>query len=751
MKSKFLRMLLSCVLIVAILVSCVACNAGSNDLLNNNSANNSNANANNSYDDGADTAITNEEGYTFSKTDRVSYQGTHIRNITESSTDFIKGGKTEYTLVMPQTTTKTVSEMKADFLLLFKKATGITLSVRLDVDVVNDWSVEKKYISVGETLLVEKAQISKDEYSIDNIKTEGIRIITKGNTQFLLGGDQFGVVNAMYEFLTIYFNFDCYHRSGIELDTGVSDLKFKNIDLTEIPDVEHYSGDYNKYGWELNPEPIDVYALGTDTYRQEVSVYNHRLRAHSANNPYLKVDKEFVHNESDSPRFHTVNEFIPVGSDLTIPDDIWKYRDQIGFKNTDPHIPYHADMYEKEQKQFCFTAHGNQDIYDDMVDLCAAKVIFSLMHYNAVKYPQFKYITITIEDNQGQCVCASCLDAYSKYLSSGTTVRFINKVGEIVDKWLKIQADENAEFHDSYREEFKILTFAYLYDELPPVNVTVNSDGSKTYTPMDPSVKLTERTAIFLTRWQGTAIYDSLHGPGLDDVLPGWDALKAPNGGHVFWYNSPSVFSRDYAYDELTQYNNDFWQTIAYYGYEDVFMDHFSGGIETSGWKTLFSYLCSKLRWDSNANIDELIKKFMNGMYYEAADIMYQLYEDMRLYYVNIRANSDDPNSTWQYVHANAEKYYPYPVLEAWINSFELAKAKIAHYQETDPDLYITIKTRIEIEEAGELVKAIYLYGGKTNRPFTIGKLNEYRKLIIDLSELTPKLSWQGSKVSEYV
>jgi hypothetical protein len=137
----------------------------------------------------------------------------------------------------------------------------------------------------------------------------------------------------------------------------------------------------------------------------------------------------------------------------------------------------------------------------------------------------------------------------------------------------------------------------------------------------------------------------------------------------------------------------------------------------------------------------------MEGMFYEASDIMYNIYDDMRLYYVNLRAKAKDPS---RHPLISSADSYPYPVLNGWITSFELAKAKIAHYEETNPDLYITLKTRIEIEEVGEVIKAVVFYSG-SNSPYNLKKLNEYRSLIANLAAISPGIEWQGKAIIDYI
>ena len=158
--------------------------------------------------------------------------------------------------------------------------------------------------------------------------------------------------------------------------------------------------------------------------------------------------------------------------------------------------------------------------------------------------------------------------------------------------------------------------------------------------------------------------------------------------------------------------------------------------------------LILKLRWNCKLDTNEIIRNYMEGMYLDAADDMLAIFEDARLYYVNIRANDKEPEMNPSIAFA---KYYPYPVLEGWINRYEIAKEKIAHYEQTNPDLYIAVKTRIEIEEAGEICKVLTFYNSESNRPYSLDKLNEYKDILSNLYELCPRFEFNGNTLSSYI
>ena len=118
----------------------------------------------------------------------------------------LKDGATDYQLLVPAASDSVINTALEEFKILFKRATNIDLLIVKDSQTT--WSEEAKYISFG---INEYQKAAGVEYDQIGIKEDGIRIITKGNSVFLLGGVGMGVVYAVYDFMEIYFNFDFYY------------------------------------------------------------------------------------------------------------------------------------------------------------------------------------------------------------------------------------------------------------------------------------------------------------------------------------------------------------------------------------------------------------------------------------------------------------------------------------------------------------------------------------------------------------
>lgn len=656
---------------------------------------------------------------------RVEYYGTHEVFATDTENYLVKDGASDYVVVVPQKAGSMLTDGKNDFLILFKQATGVSLSVKTD-NAIENFSTSQKYISLGETTLVEQAGIDKSEYSYEKLKNEGIRIITKENTVFLLGGSEFGVNNAVYKFLEIYFNFDHYHISCTEIDKNVTNCMFKNIDVTDVPDIDHFFGaDYTFHWGRGTVSPLAALALDTQTAAEEAKYNHHRAGNHvSINDLYMPIHTE-LDVGSSSATIHNAMECYPKG--------------ESPYCNVDG-----VDLCHAKGPQLCYTGHGNEEVVNYMVEKCAEKIIFSLKNYTPDKYPYKDYITLTMEDTDDICGCDACKKDYAEIKHSGSLIRFSNKLAAKVDEWLEAQKPEDAEFHNAYRENFKILVFGYNVYTDPPVD----ENGEL----LAEDLVAHKRLSVFHTSSDGVSahadVYDSKW-PGAVEQVKGWKAVSE-NSTLWFWHNSGNIACNAYFSDGFTTYSNNFMELMAYGGYEFVYAAHFlNGGSELTAWQNLLVYIQNKLRWDCHRDADFYIRKYMKAMYKDAADVMYELLQSERLYYALLVEDAGE-NNNWGRDMAT-EANYPYPVLKGWLDMCDQAIEQIEPLKEIDSTLYTIIHQRIEIETAAHLYKIIRLYGGKNAKPFSNVKLAEYKDRIRSIGVLSPGLRVEGISVKDVI
>lgn len=647
---------------------------------------------------------------------RVTYEGTHQINVTETENYLVKNGKTDYVVVTPKSATNMISQVKTDFLILFKKATGISLTIKVD-DTVDDYSENSKYISIGHTALVEQAGISEQEFSSYNIKKEGIRLITKGSNIFILGGSDTGVCNAVYKFLEIYFNYDYYYRNCIEIDKNVTDCKFKTLDVLDIPDVNSYYGNHYVYEYDKSVHPLDAEGLGFDTVEDEIKAKN--LRA-----------GQFT---------HVGYLLLPIHKQLNL---------------SSASAPFHNTMYYIERtaenekmfgssSQLCYTAHGDAEVLERMVNLCAEKVIFSLKNYTPDKYPYRNYASFTMTDTSDICGCQACKKDYAEVGYSGSLIKFANKMGKKVEEWLDAQKDENAEFHYAYRENFKILIYGYNVYTDPPVK----EDG----TPISEEVMCYDNIGVWHVSSRGISAHADIYDEKWPDQIKqveGWKNITQKSGCLWFWHNSGNVINNIYFSDGFTTYSNNFFEAFAWAGYEMIYAAHFlQGGGEMTAWQNCLSYVSSKIRWDVKRDMDYYIRKYMKAMYLDAADIMYNLLAQERVHYASLVVNAKE-NNDWGRT-MNKKENYSYLLLKNWVAMCDSALDAIAYLENTDPNLYKVVHQRIELENIAHLYKIVDLYGSESAKPFTDQQLAEYKQRIREIGLLAPSLKYGGKPLYE--
>ena len=138
----------------------------------------------------------NEEG----AVQKASFAGTHDYTAPETNEWLVKDSRSDYVVVIPETRSTTIDKALAEFVWLFKKATGVTLRTATDRDTVHTQTA--KYISLGNTATLKSAGIEVDR---NLLGVDGGRIVTKDSSVYIFGGEDKGTLYAVYTFMSICF------------------------------------------------------------------------------------------------------------------------------------------------------------------------------------------------------------------------------------------------------------------------------------------------------------------------------------------------------------------------------------------------------------------------------------------------------------------------------------------------------------------------------------------------------------------
>lgn len=162
--------------------------------------------------------------------------GLNYSNVTQSDIDFVLDGATDYKVVYPEGNTEQALQLALSEIQTFVyQATGINIAVISDEGYT--WQESDKILAFGKGQPYEQAKTAGVEFDEEGMKQTSYLLKTVGNTVFLVGGDMFGTLFAVYRFLNEQFNWETFAADEIVIDQGVKNEKLLNYDIKAVKDV----------------------------------------------------------------------------------------------------------------------------------------------------------------------------------------------------------------------------------------------------------------------------------------------------------------------------------------------------------------------------------------------------------------------------------------------------------------------------------------------------------------------------------
>ena len=162
--------------------------------------------------------------------------GDEIQEDRLTNIDLVKNGTSDYVIVIPEDSDGNVSTASRELQTFFEEATGVKLAIIRDSACV--FNPNASYLSIGDTSILKGSGVKVD---YNELGRAGLRLVTKGKTVIMAGATSNGSLYATYEFLERTFNFEVYGTDEIYIDKNVRDIKLKDFDVTEIPTFESRS------------------------------------------------------------------------------------------------------------------------------------------------------------------------------------------------------------------------------------------------------------------------------------------------------------------------------------------------------------------------------------------------------------------------------------------------------------------------------------------------------------------------------
>ena len=505
----------------------------------------------------------------------------------------------------------------------------------------------KHFISLGSTTYFENVakSNSKIDLSKEALNEDGFYIYTNSENVYINGYNDRGVMYGVYEF------------------------------LEDTLGVKYLSYDYTYYPTGLNE--VNLYSYD----KAYVPLFSQRAYL---NTPVFENDYEYVGHM----RFNTDYCIMPSnmgGSSLwhsfPVPGhtvgSILPYSDYLAGGSDSSGNPLIKEEYREIYQHRTVDGKNYSNWYLGSLDLCytngvtynvgEANSTLNLMIESLKKIltedTTCEFIHIGQADVASSCPCPHCSESAGQYRSSGVMIRFMNKLEEAVNSWLR--ETQNG-------REITFSMFAYSYNVQPPVN----DDGEA----IDETVIPNKRVAVKYAPIQAYYEYsldDDRQNDNTRGQLQRWSKL----GCDFMAWTYATVFSNYFCYiphyqsmknllSELKAANVIYEFDQSLYDESSVFQQH------------LDAYIFSKLCWNIDLNVNDLVKEFCK--YYFGVDayedvLAYQNAMDNHFAYMESKDVTVDGSGTFF-----TSENYPYQFTKKACSYFEDAITKTKNNSNLD-------------------------------------------------------------------
>lgn len=578
----------------------------------------------------------------------------HQINHTPTSKYILLDNACDYSVVIPDDASNDLLVYVKEFISLFEEATNVTLELVYE----KDYSSSGKFFSFGNTTLFTNSGISM-EY--EQLKTQGYIIKTIDEGIYMNGFTDASCIYAAYKYLSIMFNYDFFGPNTYKIDKNVTSVPLEDFDIIDAPDIEYRMGSYG-------------FANGSTGRKYGLS-----------------VDDSFM--TVGGIKWHNTFAYLPPET----------------YKDT------HPEWYSDDGTQLCYTAHGNEESKQEMIDN-VTKTIQTTMIENPTK----NVISFSIQDSNTFCDCDTCSASKIKYngANSAVIIQFLNQVSDNIHEWFETEEGK------PYERDLKILFFAYLSTNVAPTNYDKETD---TYSPIDESVVCNDDVCVFFADIRGDYTHSFYDMDSANDVyIESMKAWTSVSKQFFFWMYSTNFKYYLTPYNSFNAVQNTYKFAVscnAVYLYDQ---GQYNQGSAATGFSFLKQYISSKLLWNVNLNQEELIKDFFDYFYSsQAASIMKNLFDEYRVlatYQTEVLGFS---GASSIYHEALKSTYWPKNTLLRYIDILQEAIDAIEPLRKTDSGSYQTYYKHITCERVAFVYMLLKIY----NSTLSDEELTSYKKM----------------------
>lgn len=522
-----------------------------------------------------------------------------------------------------------------------------------------------KYFSIGNTSLFKQASLQ-----IKNPDSESsVYVKTVENSVFMCGGGDKGSLYSVYEFLSELLNFEYYGQDCYTLDKNVATLNLLDMDYAYTPSFE--------------------YRVARTFYESFDMKNLQRFRHDEFFSNLIAVNSSQVHNCYDY-----------VSKYFSAHEQFWKATTWTG---------------EAHGRNICFTARGNSEEYAALVN-AFAETATELLKTERDK----RYMLVSLYDGAPACTCDACRNVKNKYGTDAAAMLLLcNDVRAKIDEWFAGSGKEYA------RDNFYFGILAYMASEDAPV---VLNTATGEYEGID-GFKCADGVCVMYA-----PIYNDFTRPLTEKVNEstvknylGWGAVC---DNLLLWGYGINYREYYYPYDTVG-YVQEFAKLAKKAGTEYYFIQSNTVRNEKAqtAWAHLKDYIISKLGWDVDVNVPELIENFFKNYYGPAAGAMLQFYNEQTVHSAYLKTAFENYGGRFSCETSNAIKeFWPVQLVSGWLNECKTAYEKIEPLKTTAPEDYKMYYDRIATEEASLLFMMLDHHQGEFDVSVVDGFKEQFKK-----------------------
>ncbi len=471
------------------------------------------------------------------------------------------------------------------------------------------------------------------------------------------------------------------------------------IDTKDSSCFIHVNGEL---GYQQGALAFLRYALGYSRYSSNVTTYT-KVSGKKVNLPKMKVVEKpdfSFHTQSNKVDNATSYEmgFLTSGETFYNDSEIQTFHNSFDWLPKTTYQKDHPKWYATSDDQICYTARGDETEYEAMVETTAARMIEKLKTNSSVGA-----LTFSIQDNYNSCKCEACLADVAKYgAASGSVVKFLNDVDDIVQDDLQKQAEESGKA----KREVDLCFFAYHTTEKP----CVKKDSNGNYVPTSEDVVCNEHVGPYIApigaRYSKT-FYDEAN-ESYANSIKGWGALSKRLYLWVYETNFSHYLYPLNSYTATLETYRFLYENNALYAYNEG--QHNQGA--TTAFGRFKEYFNSIAMFDVNCSYNQIVDDFFANYFRDAKEVMLKYFYELQdqLSYIE-ETYPTDVNGTI-YNNIAQSRFWPKKLLDRWVGYIDEGIEAIAPLAKSNQSLYQTIYDNLTLESVFPRYALLEHYSG---------------------------------------